>query len=72
MRLLSSKIFNSARLVVQWRLFKIALVLTVIGGVFYTTQLALSGTRNSIDSSIPSLIPTSSVMDIFFNNQVSI
>jgi hypothetical protein len=55
--------------VAQWRLFKIALVLVVIGGVFYTTQSAL--TRNSVESSVSSLIPASAVMDIFFNNQVS-
>ncbi len=71
MRLHVNKFFNSARLIVaQWRLFKITLVLMVIGGVFYTTQSAL--TRNiSVDSSVPSLIPASAVMDIFFNNQVS-
>ncbi len=69
MRLHVNKLFNSARLVAQWRLFKIALVLVVIGGVFYTTQSAL--TRNSVESSVSSLIPASAVMDIFFNNQVS-
>ncbi|XP_057368507.1 alpha-(1,3)-fucosyltransferase C-like [Daphnia carinata] len=72
MRLSISKVFASVRLLVQWRIFKIALFLLVIGGVFYTTQSSLNSARNqnSTDgsSSFDPFASASSIMDIFLKS----
>lgn len=72
MRVSISKLFASARLLAQWRIFKIALFLLVIGGVFYTTQSSLNSARNQNSTygsiSLDSFASASSIMDIFLKS----
>lgn len=72
MRLSINKLFSGARLLAQWRIFKIALLLLVIGGVFYMTQSSLTSARNNIStggsSTLDSFPSASSIMDIFLKS----